>query len=84
MEATETKIEHRLMDDEEKCEIMYQAALLFNKGKDKEATLLVKSVPLEPELAKIFKEVYGSNFLLECSFNLLEADEAYGKNWLYR
>jgi hypothetical protein len=81
MEATENKIEHRFMTDDERCEIMYQAALLSD---EEEAHKLIASVPLKPELAKVFKDVYGSEFLIEHGYNLLEADKAYGKDWLYK
>jgi hypothetical protein len=83
MEATETKIEHRFMTDDERLDTMYQAALLIEEDYDK-AHALIASVPLKPELAKIAKEVYGADFLIENDYNLLEADKAYGKNWLYK
>jgi hypothetical protein len=84
MEATETKIEHRFMTDKEKLQTMYNAVMLRREGKEDEATCLIRSVPLMPGMAKIFKEVYGADFVLECGYNLLEADEAYGKDWLYK
>jgi hypothetical protein len=58
--------------------------MLREEGKEEEANKLFKSVPLEPEIAKIFKEVYGSDFLIKCGYNLLEANETYGKDWLTR
>jgi hypothetical protein len=79
---TETKIEHRHMTLKEKALTAYQATLLFDKGEDEEARKLLRSVPLKPEIAKIFKDVYGTDFLIKGSFNLLEANEAYGRNWL--
>jgi hypothetical protein len=84
MEATETKIEHKLMTLEEQADIMYKAVMLRKKGEEEEALRLIKSVPLPPYLAKIGKEVYGADFLVEYGYNLLEADEAYGKDWLYK
>jgi hypothetical protein len=84
MEATETKTEHRLMTDDERLDTMYQAALLFDEGKEEEAMQLSKTVPLKPELARIGKEVYGADFLIENGYNLLEADKVYGKDWLYK
>jgi hypothetical protein len=84
METTETEIEHRHMTIEEKAKIVYEAVKLFDEGKDEEAWQVFKSVPLLPKMAKIFKEVYGPNFLIECGYNLLEVEEAYGKDWLYK
>ncbi|MDR2104502.1 MAG: hypothetical protein LBP51_01975 [Deferribacteraceae bacterium] len=79
---TETKIEHRQMTLKEKTLTMYKATQLLDEGKDEEAYELITSVPLKPELAKIGKEVYGADFLIESGFNLLEADKVYGKDWL--
>jgi hypothetical protein len=83
MKTTETKIEHRLMTDDERLDTMYQAALLIDEDYDK-AHALIASVPLKPELAKIGKEVYGADFLIEHGYNLLEANKAYGEDWLYK
>jgi hypothetical protein len=79
---TETKIEHRHMTLEEKVMTMYKATLLLDEGKRDEAHKLIASVPLKPELAKIGKEVYGTDFLINGGYNLLEANKAYGKDWL--
>jgi hypothetical protein len=84
METIETKTEHRLMTIEEQAQIMYKAVSLLDEGKEEEAACLIKSVPLMPEMAKIGKEVYGADFLIENGYNLLEANEAYGNDWLYK
>jgi hypothetical protein len=71
------------MTDDEKIRTTYKAALLSDEGKEEEASRLLRSVPLQPELAKIFKDVYGADYLANSGFNLLEADKVYGKDWLY-
>jgi hypothetical protein len=81
---TETKIEHRHMTFEEKIQTAYQSVLLRQKGEREEATKLLRSVPLQPEIAKIGKDVYGADFLIEGGYNLLEANEVYGEDWLYK
>jgi hypothetical protein len=81
---TETKIEHRFMALEEQAQTMYRVVLLHQEGKDEEASKLIRSVPLMPEIAKIGKEVYGAEFLIKGGYNLLEANEAYGEDWLYK
>jgi hypothetical protein len=58
--------------------------LLDDEGKEEEAHKLIASVPVDPKMAKIFKEVYGADFLIEHGYNLIEANEAYGEDWLYR
>jgi hypothetical protein len=80
----ETKIEHRRMTEEEKLDTLYEAVLLQEAGREEEATVLIKSVPLEPYLAEIFKEVYGADFLIRNNYNLLEVEDKFGKNWLNR
>jgi hypothetical protein len=84
MEATETKIEHKFMTIEEKAKVIYEAVLLFDEGKDEEASQLIRSVPMPPSLAKNVKEIYGADLLLENGYNLLEANKTYGKDWLYK
>jgi hypothetical protein len=81
---TETKSEHRNMTFKEKTQTIYKANMLSKEGKEDEASKLLRSAPLEPEIAKIFKDVYGADFLITGGFNLLEVDEAYGKDWLCR
>jgi hypothetical protein len=81
---TETKIEHRHMTLKEKTLTMYKATQLLDEGKRDEASKLIRSVPLKPEIAKSAKEVYGSSFLIEGGYNLLEANETYGEDWLYK
>lgn len=39
-------------------------------------------LPLNPVAAKIFKEVYGKEFMLDAGFDLTEATLLYGEGWL--
>ncbi len=45
---------------------------------------LMRLLPLAPHLARIGKELYGKNFLLEGGFNLSDANEEFGDGWLDR
>jgi hypothetical protein len=83
MEATENKIEHRHMTEEEKAKTAYKAVVLLDEGKEEEAFQLIESIPMSPHLAKNIKDVYGADYLANSGFNLLEAEKAYGKKWLY-
>lgn len=38
--------------------------------------------PVDPGIAKIFKEVYGKEFLLDLGYDLTEANMLYGEGWL--
>jgi hypothetical protein len=80
----ETKIEHRYMTEDEKLDTFYEAVQLQKAGKEKEATALIRSVPLKPYIAEIAKEVYGADFLIRNGYNLLEAEDKFGKDWLNR
>jgi hypothetical protein len=70
------------MTEDEKINILMEVARLKNEGKQKEAGELMKTYPLEPEFAQIFKDVYGPEFLIENDYNLTEAEAKYGKDWL--
>ena len=45
---------------------------------------LMGQVPLSPEMAKIGKQVLGADTMRNSYFNLSEAEEVYGKDWLDR
>ena len=50
---------------------------------DREAVERVSSIfPVDPGVAKIFKEVYGKEFILDLGFDLTEANLVYGEGWL--
>ena len=72
------------MTKDEKINILMEVARLKNEGKEAEASKLMKTFPLKPEMAQIFKEVYGSEFLIEYGYNISEAEAKYGKDWLYK
>lgn len=54
----------------------------MDKGDEEEVQRLSSLFPVEPEIAKIFKEVYGKEFILEVGFDLTEANLRYGEGWL--
>ena len=70
------------MTEDEKDSILFEVARLTNEGKEDEAEEVFKTYPLEPEMAQIFKEVYGADFLIENEYNLSEVEAKYGKDWL--
>ncbi len=43
---------------------------------------LGRLLPINPEVAKIFKDVYGKDFLLDAGVDLTEADLLYGEGWI--
>jgi hypothetical protein len=69
---------------QEELAIIVKAVELRAAGKEAEATALYRSIPMPPYLAKIFKEKVGVDFLIDGGWNLLEAEEKYGKDWLTR
>ena len=73
-----------VMTEDEKINILLEVARLKNEGKQVEAGELIKTVPLKPEMAQIFKDVYGSDFLVEAGYDLSEAEAKYGRDWLYK
>jgi hypothetical protein len=69
---------------QEKLAIGVKVAELRAAGKKEEALALDKTTPLPPYLAKIAKEKIGVDFLINSGWNLAEAEEKYGKDWLTR
>ncbi|MDR3325244.1 MAG: hypothetical protein LBS82_04580 [Spirochaetaceae bacterium] len=67
---------------DEKLKINVKAFALWDAGKEDEAMALFKTKPMEPWMAKIWKEKIGLDALLESGWNLDEVEAAYGKEWL--
>ena len=71
----------KTMTNEEKVDTAYKAALLSTSGDEEGATRLIRSVPMPPYLAKIFKEKVGMDFLVNGGWNLSEAEAEFGRDW---
>ncbi|MFP3043250.1 hypothetical protein LQZ19_15660 [Treponema primitia] len=70
------------MSLEEKLKIGVQAVELRKQGKHEEAETLMRQIPLAPYLAKAAKETFGVDVLRQGGWDLSEANEEYGPNWL--
>ena len=58
-------------------------AVEMRKTGDKEgASQLIRSIPMPPYLAKIYKEKVGVKPLIESGWNLSEAEAEFGSDWL--
>jgi hypothetical protein len=65
--------------------IRMQAITLENEGKHEEAMALRKAkLPLQPYLAKIWKEKIGLDALLQQGYDLSLVEAKFGKDWLSR
>ena len=65
-------------------DILTEVVRLKREGKQAEASKLMKTYPMEPEMAQIAKDVYGSDFLIEAGYNLSEVEAKFGKDWLHK
>ncbi len=70
------------MTREEEFKIIQEIRRLDAEGKHEEAYELRYKLPLPPHLAMALKETVGSDELKNSKFDLSEANEAYGKDWL--
>ena len=52
------------------------------RGDEEEATRIIRSIPLSPRQALTMKEMWGKDGVLAAGYNLIEAERAYGENWL--
>jgi hypothetical protein len=75
-------MEHRLMTVREKVDIAMEAMRLRQEGRIDEATVLDRSIPSPPWLAKYWKDAMGADFLIKGGWNLAEAEAEYGSGWL--
>jgi hypothetical protein len=69
---------------DEKLSISNRAIAMIQAGNEKEGRRLLRTAPLPPYLAKIYKEKVGVEQLLASGWNLSEAELAFGTGWLNR
>ena len=69
---------------DEKLAISNKALDLFEAGDEKGCISLMKTAPMPPYLAKMYKETIGAEQLAKSGWNLSEAEAEFGINWLSR
>jgi hypothetical protein len=69
---------------DEKLAISCKAADLWYAGDKEGSERLTKKIPMPPYLAKVMKEKVGVDYLLNSGWNLSEAEEEFGIDWLNR
>ena len=74
----------KTMTLDEKLAIACKAAALSDAGDKEGASRLIRSVPMPPYLAKVFKEKVGADFLIQGGWNLSEAEAKFGQDWLIK
>jgi len=67
---------------DEKLSVGVKACSLLEAGDREGYTSLLRTIPMPPYLAKIMKDKMGSDFLIQGGYNLSEAEEEFGSNWL--
>ena len=72
----------QMMTDEEKVDKAYQACMLSQAGDEEGSIRLLRSIPMPPYLAKIYKEKVGVEELIKSGWNLSEAEAEFGPGWL--
>ena len=70
------------MTIDEKLAISCKAAALRKAGDEEGASRLLRTAPMPPYLAKMFKEKVGPEFLINGGWNLSEAEAEFGSDWL--
>jgi hypothetical protein len=69
---------------DEKLAISCKAAALRQAGDEEGYMRLIKTAPMPPYLAKIYKEKVGAEQLFKSGWNLSEAEAEFGTGWLSR
>jgi hypothetical protein len=67
---------------DEKLAISCKAAKLWDAGDKERFSRLIRTAPMPPYLAKIYKEKVGVQQLIESGWNLSEAEAEFGSDWL--
>jgi len=67
---------------DEKLAIGCKAAALWDAGDEEGGSRFLRTSPMPPYLAKMYKEKIGVEQLLESGWNLSEAEAEFGEDWL--
>jgi len=67
---------------DERLAISNKACALYKDGDKEGFSRLIRTVPMPPYLAKIYKEKVGVEPLLQAGYNLTEAEAELGRDWL--
>ena len=67
---------------DEKLDIACRAAALYKAGDEEGYRRLLRTAPMPPYLAKVFKEKVVADFLIDAGYNLSEAEAEFGPDWL--
>ena len=79
-ELSMPQIETMTLD--EKLAISNKALDLWDAGDKEGFSRLIRTAPLPPYLAKIYKEKVGVEQLIKSGWNLSEAEAEFGPDWL--
>ena len=72
----------KTMTLDEKLAIANKAGDLWNAGDKEGFSRVIRTAPMPPYLAKIYKEKIGAEHLLKGGWNLSEAEAEFGPDWL--
>jgi len=72
------------MSFDEKLAMSNKACMLRQAGDEEGYDRLMRSIPMPPYLAKIYKEKVGVEHLINGGWNLSEAEAEFGRDWLSR
>ena len=67
---------------DEKLAISNKACALWQAGDKEGFSRLIRTAPMPPYLAKIYKEKVGVEQLIKSGWNLSEAEAEFGSDWL--
>ena len=70
------------MTIDEKLALSLKAGELRRSGDIEGSSRLIRSIPMPPYLAKVYKEKVGVKPLVESGWNLSEAEAEFGTDWL--
>ena len=73
-----------MMTEEEKDALLAQMNAASQSGDMEKFVELTQKFPVPPEVALAFKNGFGASFVANSGFNLSEAEQKYGKDWLSR
>ena len=74
----------QIMTLDEKFAISHKAIALKQAGDREGYDRLMRTIPMPPYIAKVYKDKLGLDTLLSLDWNLSEVEAEYGKDWLVK
>lgn len=73
---------NRVFTQDEYDALMDELTAAMDRDDEETIDKLIPQIPMDADVLMAFGSVYGKKFMLECEFDMTEAEMKYGEKWL--